>query len=70
MKRFYTFQDGIVLSLVKCRLTSFRDSCLMYAIMCTKFDISCAYALQVYIILTMAKDFDWGNEYTLVLEKD
>ena len=44
MKRFYTFQDGIVLSLVKCRLTSFRDSCLMYAIMCTKFDISCAYA--------------------------
>ena len=49
----FTFQDGIVLSLVECRLTlseiknnetSFGDRCLMYAIMCTKFDISCAFA--------------------------
>ena len=58
-EKVYTFQDGVVLSLVKCRLTlseiknyetSFGDRCLMYAIMCTKFDISCAYAQQVYHI--------------------
>ena len=60
----------MTLSEIKNYETSYGDSCLMYAIMCTKFDISCAYVWQAYIILTMANDFDWGKEYTIVLKKD